>query len=218
MMIDLTHPLGVETPAFPGDPPVAVEILDSTDFPGDGATRHLNSSRLSVCTHCGTHMDAPFHFFSGGCPIDQVPLQACVGPAVLVPLRGSPSSASPLVIDAVQLQPWEAEIRAARRVVLYTGWCERWQLDDYFTDHPVLTGEAAQFLVNCGALLLGVDFPSVDRPPFPAHLVLLGNGVVIVENLTNLAALPGRGFELIALPLPLSGRDGSPVRAVAVVP
>ncbi len=101
--------------------------------------------------------------------------------------------------------------------MLNTGWHHRWGSADYFTAHPVITGEAAQFLVDCGVMLVGVDTPSVDRAPYPAHLVLLGNDVLIVENLTNLDAIDGDDFEFIALPLAVVGRDGSPVRAAARV-
>jgi kynurenine formamidase len=87
---------------------------------------------------------------------------------------------------------------------------------EFFTSHPMFTPEAAQFLVDCGVKLVGVDFPSVDRPPFPIHIIFLGNGMVIVENLTNLAALKQDVFEFIALPLSFTGRDASPVRAVAL--
>lgn len=69
--------------------------------------------------------------------------------------------------------------------------------------------------MNSGVHLVGLDTPSVDLPPFPAHLVLLGKGVVIVENLRNLDVIPQDVFELIVLPLKIAGRDGSPVRAIA---
>ena len=72
-------------------------------------------------------------------------------------------------------------------------------------------------LLDCGVQLVGVDTPSVDRLPFEAHLALLGHGVLIVENLTNLDAIPADVFQLVALPLKILGRDGSPVRAVALV-
>lgn len=71
-------------------------------------------------------------------------------------------------------------------------------------------------MVECGASLLGVDFPSVDRPPFPSHIAFLGEGMIIVENLTNLAAIEKEVFNLIVLPLKITGRDGSPVRAIAL--
>ena len=76
----------------------------------------------------------------------------------------------------------------------------------------MITGPAARLLVDCGVQLVGVDTPSVDRSPFEAHLALLGNDVLIVENLTNLDAIPGENFELVAVPLAILGRDGSPVR------
>ncbi len=65
--------------------------------------------------------------------------------------------------------------------------------------------------------LVGVDTTSVDHPPFEAHLALLGAGVLIVENLTNLDALPSDVFQFIATPLKIRGRDGSPVRAIALI-
>ena len=65
-------------------------------------------------------------------------------------------------------------------------------------------------------MLIGVDTPSVDRPPFEAHLAILGAGALIVENLTNLDAIGPEVFQLIATPLKILGRDGSPVRAVAI--
>ena len=80
----------------------------------------------------------------------------------------------------------------------------------------MLTGEAAKFLVNCGVHLVGVDFPSVDRPPFEAHLEFLGHNVVILENLTRLEQIPSEVFQLIAIPLKLRGREASPVRAIAM--
>jgi kynurenine formamidase len=87
---------------------------------------------------------------------------------------------------------------------------------EFFTSHPMFTPEAAQFLANCGLRLVGVDFPSVDRPPFPIHIIFLGSGMVIVENLTNLSSLTKEEFEFIVLPLKFTGRDASPVRAIAL--
>ncbi len=136
-----------------------------------------------------------------------------MGPALLVDLSGLGAGGE---IESRDLEPYRDRMRKAGRVVLHTGWWRRWGTPDYFTAHPVLSGEAAEFLVESGVLLVGVDTPSVDRPPFPAHLALLGNGVLIVENLTNLAAIGREIFQLVILPLRISGRDGSPVRAIAM--
>ena len=212
--IDLTHPLNEGTPPFPGDPAVEVTVLDSTDQSDRKVREHLNCSRVATCVHCGTHMDAPVHFFGNGTTIDAVDLDVCVGTAVLADLG---VLAPHTVITPDLLEPFADAVRRHGRIVLATGWSSRWQADEYFTDHPVIDGDGAAFLVACGARLVGVDFPSVDHPPHPAHLQLLGNDVLIVENLTNLQSIEASEFQLMALPLRLTERDGSPVRAVARV-
>ncbi len=151
--------------------------------------------------------------FSDKPTIDQVPLDACVGPAILVSL---PNHGSGSIIERETLECWADQLRRTPRLVLNTGWYNHWGSPDYFTDHPVMTGDAAEFLVDRGITLIGVDFPSIDRPPFPAHEMLLGNDVLILENLTNLDAVTGPVFQLSAIPLRIIGRDGSPVRAIAI--
>lgn len=210
-IVDLSHRLGPQTPPFPGDGPVTIEVLDSIrGGPNDGR-RHCNSSRLNTSMHCGTHMDAPFHFFNDGKTIDTVPLNVCVGPAALV---SHPAWTAHATIEPAHLESQRAIIKTARRIVMNSGWSRRFGQDGYFTDHPVISGACAQWLVDLDVVLVGVDFPSVDRPPHLAHDVLLGNGLVIVENLTNLDEIGSPVFELCALPLAVIGRDGSPVRAV----
>jgi kynurenine formamidase len=154
-------------------------------------------------------MDAPFHFFGERATIDRVSLEHCVGPAVLARIERD-------VIEPKHLEPFEGRARGCGRMVLNTGWHRRWGDPKYFTEHPVLTGETALLLVEWGVKLVGVDTPSVDRAPYDAHLALLGHDVLIVENLTNLDAIASEIFTFAALPLKLGGRDGSPVRAVAL--
>lgn len=214
-IIDLSHPLGPDTPAFPGDPSPEIRIFDSTEDRTPSAGRHLNCSHLSTSLHCGTHMDAPFHFFGDRTTIDRVPLERTMGKALLIRLPWEQLAGN--LIDVEHLLPFEKQLRAIPRVVFNTLWHHRWGAENYFSEHPLITGAAARLLVDCGVQLVGVDTPSVDRPPFEAHLELLGNDVLIVENLTNLDAIPGDTFELIATPLAILGRDGSPVRAIAIV-
>jgi arylformamidase len=204
-IVDLSQPVGAGTPVFPGDGPVRVTVLDQTS---------LNLSRIDLSVHTGTHMDAPFHFFHGAETIDCIPLDRCLGPARLIDLRGIATGGE---IRREHLErPRDAPLRA-HAAVLHTGWSKQWGDSRYFSDHPCLAADAAQFLVDCGVQLVGVDMPSVDRAPYPAHQILLRAGVPIVENLTNLDAIGADLFQLLVLPLKLSGRDGSPVRAVAIV-
>jgi len=207
-IIDLSYEIETTTPVYPGDAGVEISILETTSSKIPDR-RALNNSRLSVSIHTGTHVDAPFHFFEDGKTIDQVPLERFCGPALCVDVSGEK------IIDAAKLSASAEKIRQYRKVIFYTGWASRWKHMEYFSDHPCLTADAAEFLVDAGVHLVGLDTPSVDLPPFPAHLVLLRNGVVIVENLRNLERIPQEVFEFIALPLKISGRDGSPVRAIA---
>jgi arylformamidase len=211
-IIDLSFPLEPATPVYPDYEPLQFTILETTEDPPRGR-RSLNSSRIAVGLHCGTHMDAPFHFIPGALTIDLIPLEHCVGPALLIRL---PEHKRGGVIEAGDLEGYEEQIRQLRKVVLDTGWRKSWGQIRYFSEHPLISGAAARFLVECGVHLIGVDMPSVDRPPFEAHLELLGNNVVILENLVNLEQLQADVFQLIALPLKLKAREASPVRAIAM--
>lgn len=214
-IIDLSHPLDPTTPPFPDEPPVTIDILLS--IPAEhppGTPGAMNVSRISTGMHVGTHMDAPFHFYRSGQTIEQVALVRCVGTATLIHLAPKAPKAE---IARAELLPHQTAIMQTRSVILHTGWAARWQQADYFTDFPVITVDAAHFLLNCGVELVGVDTPSVDTYPYPVHFALLGNEVLIVENLTNLDRISRAQFQFIALPLKLTGRDASPVRAVAVL-
>jgi kynurenine formamidase len=211
-IVDLSQTIDERTPVFPGDPPVEIAVVESTKDAPIPERRRLNCTRIGVSVHVGTHMDAPFHFYEAGDTIDRVPLDRCIGPALLVNL----TSVGPgQEIEREHLEKRAAELRRNGKAVLHTGWSSQWGKPGYFTDHPRISAGAAQFLIDCGVHLVGVDTPSVDRPPFPAHLAFLGSGVLIVENLTNLAAIGAEVFQLTVLPLKIAGRDGSPVRAVA---
>jgi arylformamidase len=212
-LIDLTYGLDARTPTFAGYPPVTVRQLASTEDQAGPGERAVNSSHVAFGLHCGTHMDAPYHFFGDGCRIDQVAWEPCIGPALLLDVRHKSAGDR---ITRQDLAAFESRLRQTRRVVLHTGWSRGWGRPEFFVDFPVVTQDAADFLVDCGILLVGLDTPSLDHPPNEAHVALLSSGAVVVENLTNLDAIETSPFYLIALPLLLTGREASPVRAVAV--
>jgi kynurenine formamidase len=203
-IVDLSHPLETGMPVYPGDPGFRHTVIASGGC-------HLTS--MTAGMHCGTHMDAPLHFLQEGTAIDRTDLGICVGPALRLKLL---HCAAKGLIEVNDLAVDGARLRSHSRVLLETGWSARWHSKDYFSSHPVLTREAAAFLVDCGVRLLGLDQPSPDREPFEAHHTLLGAGVVLVENLRNLEAITQDEFELIVLPLAIRGAEASPVRAVAV--
>ncbi|CAN5629630.1 cyclase family protein [soil metagenome] len=215
-IIDLSYALDAATPPFPGDPPVEIEVQAAipADHPPGTPAGSLNVGRLHTGLHVGTHMDAPFHFYHAGRTIDQVALVHFVGPALLINLARKAAKAE---IAPAELLPYQAAIIKTRRIILNTGWASHWGQADYFTDYPVISATTAQLLVSWGVTLVGIDTPSVDVYPYPVHFALLGNDILIVENLTNLDRIQPAQFEFIAVPLKITARDASPVRALAIV-
>ena len=214
-IVDLSYPLASSTPPFPGDSPVEIEVR--TTIPAHlppGTPGHMNTSNVCSSLHTGTHMDAFFHFYHDGATIDQIPLEQCIGPALLLDLSTKQAKEE---ISADDLAPHREAISRTPKLILNSGWAQNWGKARYFTDYPSLTEDAARFLVDCAIELIGIDTPSVDYSPNDAHFVLLGQGVLIVENLTNLDQIGHPLFEFAALPLKITGRDGSPVRAVAII-
>jgi kynurenine formamidase len=160
-------------------------------------------------------MDAPAHFYNGVRTIDQIPPEQFIGAAALVDARGVAPRAE---ITPAYFANCEPAIRAACKVIFWTGWSSRWGQAGYFDDYPVLSESAAQWLAERGVHLVGMDTPSPDRDPHPVHYILLGANMVIVENLRGLEQIGRDIFELIVVPLALEGLEASPVRAIAALP
>jgi kynurenine formamidase len=172
--------------------------------------RGWRGSRITLDSHCGTHLDAPAHFVADGATVDTIAFDCLVGTCQVIDL---PASAQDTAIGADDLP-----VIRYPRVLLRTKWSDQATTDPkaYFRHHPFLTRAAAESLVAAGVRLVGIDSPSVDLESEDAHLILLSHGVVIVENLVNLSALP-EVCEIVVLPLPIVGGDGSPVRAIAIL-
>lgn len=202
-LIDLSHLLQDETPAYPGDRPCRLMQIKSVER--DGYT----SFSFSTGLHAGTHLDAPLHFVAKGAMVKDLPLETFTGRGRLIDVRGE---------AVVGYKPEYASLVEAGDIVLL--WADHSKLygtAGYYGEHPVLTDELADFLITSGSKLLGLDFPSPDRMPFAVHKKLLGAGIPIIENLTNLAELAGfNHFEIMAFPLKI-GAEGSPVRVVAKI-
>jgi arylformamidase len=198
--IDLSMPISPDMPTNQPDhfPPV---IKPYSHIASDGWA----GTAITIDSHCGTHVDAPSHFVAGDIGVDQIPIDVLIGPAQKVGVDTP-------VVTAEHLSSASAE-----RVVVHTGWSDRADTPDYIRASTHLNADAARHLLSCGVRLVGIDSPSVDAPGCDdVHQILLGHGVIIVENLSNTAALPDR-FELIVSPLRIVDGDGSPARVVAVV-
>jgi kynurenine formamidase len=210
--IDLSHRLTEELSRIPSFPQPRIRQI--TRIPEHRA----NVTEIHMVVHHGTHIDAPRHFIADGPTMDEVPLDRLYGPGVVwrfdAPDRG--------LIDVADLERATPRMRPGDIVLIDTGRAQYINTDRYM-NHACLTGEAAGWLVQHGAKIVGVDFPTPDlaahlRPPdfaFPVHYTLLSRGVLIAEHVTNCEQLAGHRIEIMFLGLNVAGSDGAPVRAVA---
>jgi len=191
-------------PIFPGDVPFALEPVLRI---GNGQI--CNLSKLTLGTHTGTHLDAPWHFDDGGQRIHELDLQRLIGRAYVADLRGHG------VITAESLDQ-SGVPGSCTRLLLKTDNEHLWSEAGFRKDFVYLTGDAADWILNRSIDLIGIDYLSVEEfgAPEPiVHWKLCGAGVIIVEGL-DLNEVPPGEYELICLPLKIEGGDGSPVRAI----
>lgn len=214
-LVDLSVPIESGMTVFPGDP--EVEIAPALTLAGgDG----VNVLSLHLGSQTGTHLDAPSHVLEDGLRLDELPLDRFVGPAVVADLR---TLAAEAPIGWGDLALIRDALRPGVILLLHTGWSAHFGDLDRYRTHPWLTAEAAAAIVGTGVRTIGVDALNIDATPgdlstirFDAHIEILGAGGVIVENLTNLAAVEQLRDPIASvLPLHLPGSDGAPVRAVA---
>ena len=166
----------------------------------------------------GTYMDTPFHRHEGMAGVWDYPIERTTDlPGVVIDARGVLESGRP-AMDVDLLEGVDIEGTAA---LFWTGWDAKWGTEEYGGGgHPYLTKACAQALVDRGCVLFGVDALNADDASDlerPAHSILLREDVAIVENLTNLAALPTRGFRFHAAPVKAKGLGSFPVRAYGIV-
>ena len=203
-IIDVSVPLRAEMPTWPHS-----EGLKLTPAKRLAAGDTTNSSVLRCDVHVGTHVDAPWHFLDNGSTVEELPLDVLVGPAAVAHLPEARSISAP-DLSALSLPP------ETKRLLLRTRNSELWAagVTEFVKDYVALTADAAQWVVDRGIRLIGVDYLSVQRyDDNPAtHQILLGAGVVVIEGL-NLARVQPGSYELICLPLKLVGADGAPARA-----
>lgn len=189
---------------WPGDPDFHIERATDQDK-GDVAT----VSRMSLGVHTGTHMDAPLHFIRNARSIDTMPLDATVGPARVIGIRDEQSITREELIGH--------GIRAGERILFKTANSAHvWKSDQFDENFVFISQDAARYLAECGVRMVGVDYLSVggfrqDGPE--THEALLGAGIWIIEGLNLDSVQPGE-YELICLPLRLTGAEGSPARAI----
>ncbi|MGI5837274.1 MAG: cyclase family protein [Chloroflexota bacterium] len=210
MIHDVTLPISTDLPVWPGDPKPRLDPVHSL-----AAGDSTQLSMLQLSTHTGTHLDAPRHLLAEGATVDQLAIDRLVGDAWLC--RVPPALS---LVDAGTLE--EAGIPdGTRRLLLQTTNSGLWDRTPwtFFENYVALAPDGAQWIVDRGIELLGIDYLSID--PFdsedlPAHRILLTNGVAVLEGLDLRDVEPDRSYYLLCLPLKLLGVDGAPARVLLI--
>lgn len=214
--IDLSHTVEHGMVTYKGLPgPVIGDFLDRESSRGhyeDGTTFHIG--RIEMVGNTGTYIDSPFHRYKDGRDLSELPLESIADLDALVFRADAAGRAiGPELFSGADVQ--------GRAVLVHTGWAGHWGTEQYFTGHPFLTAEAANWLKAAGAALVGIDSLNIDDNtpggPRPVHSTLLAAGIPIVEHLCNLENLPETGFRFHAVPVKVRGFSSFPVRAYAVV-
>lgn len=199
-MMDITRVLYAGHPNWPGDTPL---VLNETMLMTDGASANVLS--LTTSTHCGTHIDAPYHYLLNGPRLESIALDTLIGECQVIHVK----TRGPVSADV--LAPFE---RLPERVLFYTGQPQRWE--SFPQDFSPLSVELIKALASKGVKLVGTDSPSVDAfdsKDLPVHHAFAEAGLFILEGL-NLSQTPAGTYELICLPLSIPYADASPVRAI----
>jgi arylformamidase len=205
---DISLTISPNLPTWPGDPGLELEQFESMD---KGA--HVNVTKISTSVHLGTHVDAPHHFLNDGRTVEGLPLEVLTGPCYVTQL---PDGIEAITADVLGRTEITSEMK---RILFGTRNSHLWARGEteFQTDFVAITEDGADWLVEHGVQLVGVDYLSVA--PYgesdPTHHALLKAGVIIVEGLTLSNVM--RGFyELYCLPLKIAGCDGAPARAILI--
>ena len=213
--IDLSHVIENGMITYPGLP--GPKIADHLSREGskqhyvDGTTFQIG--KIEMVANTGTYIDAPFHRYQEGKDLSQLDFASVANLDGLV-FHAPPNSRKiyPDVFNGRDVK--------GKAVLIHTAWDRHWGTELYFKDHPYLTRESAEYLKSRGSALVGIDSLNIDDNTDgtrPAHTILLGDGIPIVEHMCNLDDLPHNGFKLFAVPAPVKDMGSFPVRAFAII-
>jgi len=215
-LIDVSHTVEHGMVTYKGLPaPIICDYLSrEASRARYAAGTEFQIGKIEMVANTGTYVDSPFHRYAHGKDLASLPLESLANlDCVVVRIPRNEARA----IDRFDLT--EKDVRG-KAVLVQTGWDRHWRTDQYFERHPHLTGKLAEWLVQAGVVMVGIDsfnIDSVDSGERPVHSILLGHDIPIVEHMCGLARLPERGARFFAVPVKVSGFGTFPVRAFAIV-
>lgn len=215
-LIDLSHTITHGLITYKGLPaPLICDFLSREQSRQHYAPgTEFQIGKIEMVANTGTYLDSPFHRYEDGRDLSQLELTS------LADLDGVVIRHADAERRAIGIADFDSIDVKGKAVLVRTGWDAHWKTDRYFEGHPFLTKAAAQFLADGGAALVGIDSYNIDDTADlsrPAHSILLGAGIPIVEHMCNLRQLPAAGFKFFAVPVKVKGFGTFPVRAFAVV-
>jgi len=240
-IVDLTQPLGPETPViglppiFGQSPGVSMEVISCFDDKGPAWYWNV----LHLGEHTGTHFDAPVHWITGkdlpDNTTDTIPAQRFVGPACVIDVTREVSANEDFLLMPDHVVAWEksnGKIPKGAWVLLRTDWSKRTDAKSFLNlreDGPHSPGfhkSTSELLARDRDVLgVGVETVGTDAgqagtfdPPFPNHATMHGAGKFGLASLRNLDQLPATGAVVIAAPLKIVHGSGSPLRVLAIAP
>jgi kynurenine formamidase len=209
-VIDLTHYIEPNMPAYPGTEPPTLEPANTYEKDG------FKETRLSMFTHTGTHMDPPAHLFADRTTLDQFPPEQFMGEALVIDCTVL-SEGEPITMSLIDRCGDKA--RQADFLLFYLGWDQRWGKDTYFGDYPCLDEAVMDYILagdykGIGFDVIGLD-PIADENLTRHKKLFRHKDILNIENLCNLGACGAELFHFSCFPLKIRDCDGSPIRAVA---
>ena len=216
-LIDLSHTVEDGLITYKGLPaPIICDYLsreESRKRYAEGTEFHIG--KIEMVANTGTYLDSPFHRFADGADLSELRLEQ------MAYLDGVLVSVSPGPSRAIDVSCFAGLNVVGKAVLVHTGWARHWKTNQYFEGHPYLTTEAAEYLRDNGATLVGIDSLNIDNTDTghrPVHTTLLRENILIVEHLCNLENLPAeRPFRFYAVPVKVKAFGTFPVRAFAAV-
>ena len=212
-LIDVSHTIEHEMITYKGLPaPLICDYLTrerSRQLYAPGTEFQIG--KIEMIANTGTYVDSPFHRYEHGKDLSQLPLSS------LANLEAVVIHTTRRAVDAAQLKGHDV---GGKAVLVHTGWSHHWRTDQYFEGNPYLTAAAATYLRDEGAIMVGIDSLNIDDTADlarPAHTILLGADIPIVEHLTNLHSLPDNNFRFFAVPVKVKAFGTFPVRAFGII-
>jgi arylformamidase len=215
-LIDVSYIIENGMITYPGLPgPVISDHLNREDSRSHYATgTEFQIGKIEMVVNTGTYIDSPFHRYADGMDLAGLPLTS------LADLEGIVIRIEPGINRAVDASYFKNRDLGGKAVLIHTGWARYWGTEQYMQGHSFLTEDAALFLRDSGAALVGIDSLNIDDTrggARPVHSTLLAANIPVIEHLTHLEELPDEDFTFFAVPVKIRGLGSFPVRAFGVV-